>query len=315
MKIDTSKVQNLTISEDESGQRVDNFLFRTLKGVPKSKVYRIIRKGEVRINKKRVKPETKLAPGDILRVPPVRVAEATEGPSANLAQVKNLEHCVVYEDDGVLVLNKPSGLAVHGGSGLKFGMIEALRSLRPEQHYFELVHRLDRDTSGLIMVAKKRSVLRALHAQLREKTVQKDYLALVHGIWPKTTRQVEEPLAKNVLASGERMVKVDYTEGKPSLTRFKIERQFGDMTLVKASPVTGRTHQIRVHTLCQGHVIAGDDKYCQREDLELSKQFGLKRLFLHAWKLRFENPATGEMMFLEAPLDAELKSVIDTLAK
>ncbi|GDY26148.1 ribosomal large subunit pseudouridine synthase C [Agarivorans sp. Toyoura001] len=303
----------VTVSDDEAGQRIDNFLLKRLKGVPKSRIYRILRKGEVRVNKKRVKPEYKLVGSDIVRIPPIRVAEETGLPSNKLNQVVQLEQHIVYEDDCLLVINKPSGMAVHGGSGLSFGVIEALRSLRQDCRYLELVHRIDRDTSGLLVVAKKRSALREMHRQLREKVVQKDYLTLVHGQWPKSTKTVDAPLRKNAVASGERIVIVDHQEGKASLTRYRIERRFADMTLMKASPVTGRTHQIRVHSQYEGHSIAGDDKYTSRELLGEAASHGLNRLFLHAWQIRFTHPATEKEMHLTAPLESSLKSYLDKL--
>jgi len=313
MNTENKAVQMVTVSDDEAGQRIDNFLLKHLKGVPKSRIYRILRKGEVRVNKKRVKPEYKLAAEDVVRVPPIRVSESTSLPSNKLNQVTQLEQHIVYEDDCLLVINKPSGMAVHGGSGLSFGVIEALRSLRQDCRYLELVHRIDRDTSGLLVVAKKRSALREMHRQLREKVVQKDYLTLVHGQWPKLIKTVDAPLRKNALASGERIVIVDYQEGKPSLTRFRIERRYADMTLIKASPVTGRTHQIRVHCLEQGHSIAGDDKYTDKALLAETQTKGLSRLFLHAWQIRFVHPASQKEMHLTAPLEASLQQFCEQL--
>ncbi|CAH0181103.1 23S rRNA pseudouridylate synthase [bacteria symbiont BFo1 of Frankliniella occidentalis] len=315
MKTNTPAVHFIAISADEAGQRIDNFLRTQLKGVPKSMIYRILRKGEVRVNKKRIKPEYKLEAGDEVRIPPVRVAEREEeNVSPKLTKVAALEGAIVYEDDHILVMNKPSGTAVHGGSGLSFGVIEGLRALRPEARFLELVHRLDRDTSGILLVAKKRSALRSLHEQLREKGMQKDYLALVRGQWPSHVKAVRAPLMKNILQSGERIVKVN-SEGKPSETLFKVEERYAIATLVKASPVTGRTHQIRVHTLHAGHPIAFDDRYGEAEfDMQLSGT-GLKRLFLHAAALRFTHPASGEVMRVEAPLDDQLKRCLDILRK
>ncbi|ASY77624.1 23S rRNA pseudouridine(955/2504/2580) synthase RluC [Pectobacterium polaris] len=315
MKTDNPSVQFVTISADEAGQRIDNFLHTHLKGVPKSMVYRILRKGEVRINKKRVKPEYKLLDGDVIRIPPVRQAERDETPvSANLGKVAALAECIIYEDDYLLVLNKPSGTAVHGGSGLSFGVIEGLRALRPEARFLELVHRLDRDTSGVLLVAKKRSALRSLHEQLRLKGMQKDYLALVRGQWQSHCKVVQAPLLKNILQSGERIVRVN-SDGKPSETRFKIEERFEHATLVRASPVTGRTHQIRVHAQYAGHPIAFDDRYGDREFDQQLVGTGLKRLFLHAQALRFEHPNTGETLRVEAPLDSGLRRCLQALRK
>ncbi|MGC6386489.1 23S rRNA pseudouridine(955/2504/2580) synthase RluC [Ewingella sp. S1.OA.A_B6] len=313
MKTENPSVQLISISEDEAGQRIDNFLLKILKGVPKSMIYRIVRKGEVRVNKKRIKPEYKLLADDIVRVPPVRVAERDEIPvSAKLDKVAALTDCILYEDDHLLILNKPSGTAVHGGSGLSFGVIEGLRALRPEARFLELVHRLDRDTSGVLLVAKKRSALRSLHEQLRMKGMQKDYLALVRGEWQSHCKVVQAPLLKNILQSGERIVRVN-AQGKPSETRFKIEERYEFATLVKASPVTGRTHQIRVHAQHAGHPIAFDDRYGDREfDGQLAGT-GLSRLFLHAAALRFEHPGTGETMRIEAPLDLKLRNCLKKL--
>ena len=313
--MNNTSVKLVTIAADEAGQRIDNFLRNQLKGVPKSMIYRIVRKGEVRVNKKRIKPEYKLQPGDEVRIPPVRIAERDEAPvSAKLDKVAALNDCIIFEDDHLLVLNKPSGTAVHGGSGLSFGVIEGLRALRPEARFLELVHRLDRETSGVLLVAKKRSALRALHEQLRMKGMQKDYLALVRGQWQSHCKVVQAPRLKNILQSGERIVRVN-AEGKPSETRFKVEERFEHATLVKASPVTGRTHQIRVHALHAGHPIAFDDRYGDRDfDAEL-KGTGLDRLFLHAAALRFEHPNTGETMRVEAPMDKKLRHCLDVLRK
>ncbi len=313
MKTENPGVQFVAITAENADQRIDNFLRTQLKGVPKSMIYRILRKGEVRVNKKRVKPEYKLEDGDEVRVPPVRVAEREEqAVSPKLDKVAALESCILYEDDYLLVLNKPSGTAVHGGSGLSFGVIEGLRALRPEARFLELVHRLDRDTSGILLVAKKRSALRSLHEQLREKGMLKDYLALVRGDWPSHLKVVQAPLLKNILQSGERVVRVS-AEGKPSETRFKVEERFGLATLVKASPVTGRRHQIRVHTLHGGHPIAFDDRYGDREfDRQLAPT-GLSRLFLHAAALTFTHPNTGESLRMEAPLDKALKHCLSQL--
>lgn len=308
-----NQVQFVTIDGDEAGQRIDNFLLARLKGVPKSMIYRIIRKGEVRVNKGRIKPEYKINAGDSIRIPPVRVSEKEEiAVSPKLDKVSALADCILYEDDHLMLINKPSGTAVHGGSGLSFGVIEGLRALRPEARFLELVHRLDRDTSGVLLIAKKRSALRALHEQLRLKQMQKDYFALVRGQWQSHTKVVQAPLLKNILQSGERVVKVS-NEGKPSETRFKVEERFEFATLVKASPVTGRTHQIRVHTLHAGHPIAFDDRYGDRDfDAQLVGT-KLKRLFLHASSLTFTHPSTGEQMRIEAPMDNQLRHCLQVL--
>ncbi|MBI6404077.1 MULTISPECIES: 23S rRNA pseudouridine(955/2504/2580) synthase RluC [Proteus] len=308
-----NQVQFVTIDGDEAGQRIDNFLLARLKGVPKSMIYRIIRKGEVRVNKGRIKPEYKLNAGDSIRIPPVRVSEKEEvAVSPKLDKVAALSNCILYEDDHLMLINKPSGTAVHGGSGLSFGVIEGLRALRPDARFLELVHRLDRDTSGVLLIAKKRSALRALHEQLRLKQMQKDYLALVRGQWQSHTKVVQAPLLKNILQSGERVVKVS-NEGKPSETRFKVEERFEFATLVKASPVTGRTHQIRVHTLHAGHPIAFDDRYGDRDFDSQLVGTKLNRLFLHASSLTFTHPSTGEQMRIEAPMDNQLRHCLQVL--
>ena len=312
-KIVNPNVQFLTISDDEAGQRIDNYLLSKLKGVPKSLIYRIVRKGEVRINKGRIKPEYKLQAGDILRIPPVRISEKEQPQISNkLNKVNQLENQIIFEDDYLLAINKPSGIAVHGGSGLSFGVIEALRALRPEARFLELVHRLDRDTSGILLIAKKRSVLRHLHEKLRIKTIQKDYLALVRGQWQSHCKVVQAPLLKNELSGGERIVRVS-EQGKPSETRFSIEERYIAATLIRASPITGRTHQIRVHTQYAGHPIALDDKYGDAEFDRQMRELGLDRLFLHAFSLCFEHPKTGETLRLNAPLDGKMKNILQKL--
>ncbi|WP_312288984.1 23S rRNA pseudouridine(955/2504/2580) synthase RluC [Stutzerimonas nitrititolerans] len=297
-----SSVQMLEVSPEFAGQRIDNFLRNQLKGVPKTLIYRILRKGEVRVNKGRIKPEYKLQAGDLVRVPPLRLAERDE--PAPLAQglLERLEAAIVYEDKALIVLNKPAGIAVHGGSGLSYGVIEALRQLRPDAKELELVHRLDRDTSGLLMVAKKRSMLRHLHQELRGDGVDKRYMALVRGRWETGKKQVSAPLLKNTLRSGERMVEVT-DEGKEALTLFRVLRRFGDFaTLVEARPITGRTHQIRVHARHAGHAIAGDSKYGDEDFSREIRELGGKRLFLHAYGLKVPLPDGGELN-LEAPVD------------
>lgn len=306
-------VQMIEIEDDFIGQRIDNFLIARLRGVPKSVVYRVLRKGEVRVNKKRIKPEYKLEQGDVVRVPPLTVASEPDAVSVKLSLVKDLEQHILYEDKDLIVLNKPSGMAVHGGSGLQFGVIEALRALRPDAKHLELVHRLDRDTSGCLLIAKKRSVLTHLHEQLRNKTVEKKYWALVAGDWDNKVRKVTEPLRKNTLQSGERVVKVDAVEGKPSETRFRILQRYQEGTLVEAFPVTGRTHQIRVHTACKGHPIACDDKYGDNQFSQQMQQIGLNRLFLHAFSLSFIHPISETTMRFEAPLDPKLSQTLERL--
>jgi len=312
----TPQVQLVTIDEDNVEQRIDNFLLTKLKGVPKSMIYRIVRKGEVRVNKKRIKPEYKLQIDDVVRIPPVRVAEKDyrTAPSANLSRVSQLEDRIIHEDKHLIVLNKPAGIAVHGGSGVDYGVIEGLRSLRPQQKFLELVHRLDKDTSGVLLVAKKRSALKHLHEQLRSKTMQKDYMALVRGDWQAKDKVIKAPLLKITLKSGERIVRVN-AEGKESETRYKIIQRFDGATLVKASPVTGRTHQIRVHCQFAGHAIACDEKYSEQKFDDSMRAIGLDRLFLHAAELKFTHPETNTTMQVSAPLDDVLVKTLDRLKK
>ncbi len=314
MNSTNQQVRLLVIDAEQEGQRIDNFLKTQLKGVPKSLIYRIVRKGEVRVNKKRIKPEYKLEIGDEVRIPPVRVAEENALPSAKLSSIQALEAQILYEDEALIVLNKPAGMAVHGGSGLSFGVIEGLRALRPESRFLELVHRLDRDTSGCLLVAKKRSALKSLHEQLRLKSMRKQYAALVRGQWQNHVKVVNAPLLKNVLQSGERIVRVN-PEGKPSETRFRVMMRFAEATLVEASPITGRTHQIRVHTAHTGHPIACDDKYGEAEFDARMRALGLQRLFLHASRVTFVHPGSQKEMSFEAPLDPHLQQLLQVLTR
>lgn len=305
-------VQSLVVAPEYAGQRIDNFLRTQLKGAPKTLIYRILRKGEVRVNKGRIKPEYRLQAGDVVRVPPLRLSEPDAPVPVANALLERLEAAIVYEDKWLIVLNKPAGIAVHGGSGLSFGVIEALRQLRPEAKELELVHRLDRDTSGLLMIAKRRSMLRHLHQELRGDGVDKRYLALVRGHWDSGRKQVSAPLLKNNLRSGERMVEVN-PEGKEALTLFRVLRRFGDFaTLVEASPVTGRTHQIRVHARHAGHAIAGDNKYGDDDFSQAVRDLGGKRLFLHAYALKVPLPEGGTLS-LEAEPDEIWQHTLEKL--
>ncbi|EIK93405.1 ribosomal large subunit pseudouridine synthase C [Pseudomonas sp. M47T1] len=309
----TSGVQLLEVAPEYAGQRIDNFLITALKGVPKTLVYRILRKGEVRVNKGRIKPEYKLQAGDIVRIPPVRLPERDEPVPLAQGLLQRLEASIVFEDKALIVINKPAGIAVHGGSGLNYGVIEAFRQLRPDTKELELVHRLDRDTSGLLMIAKKRSMLRHLHAALRGDGVDKRYMALVRGRWDTARKQVNAPLQKSNLRSGERMVEID-EEGKEALTLFKVLRRFGDFaTMVEARPITGRTHQIRVHALHAGHNIAGDTKYGDEDFSREIRDLGGKRLFLHAYQLTVPLPDGGSLK-LEAPVDDMWAKTVERLA-
>lgn len=313
-----SQVRLVDIDGDQAGQRLDNFLMAQLKGVPKSRIYNLIRKGEVRINKGRSKPDYKLNAGDQVRIPPVRVAEP-ENPlpaKASNQMLSLLERSILFENEGMLVINKPPGLAVHGGSGISLGLIESLRQMRPEARYLELVHRLDRDTSGCIMIAKKRSYLRHLQAALRDKStgeVTKVYQALVIGSWPKRSVQVKAPLLKMEVGNEERIVKV-HPEGKPSLTEFRVLRSFDGFTLVEAKPITGRTHQIRVHAQYTGHSLVGDEKYGDDAINASMRERGIRRLFLHASALGFYLPGADEQTWVEAPLPDDLSVPLERLS-
>ena len=305
----TPQVQLVEITEENCDQRLDNFLISRLKGVPKSRIYRIVRKGEVRVNKGRVDVKYRLVPGDIVRIPPVRVAERSEASYVPQGLQAALEQGILFEDEGFLVVNKPAGFAVHGGSGVSSGIIEGLRLLRPEAHFLELVHRLDKDTSGCLIIAKKRSTLKLLHALFRDNNVHKTYLALLTGKWGRKKLIVTAPLLKNVSKGGERMVMIS-SAGKEAETLFRRVKLFADSTLVEASPKTGRTHQIRVHALSLGHPIVGDERY-GRDDL--NRQFkarGYKRMFLHAERLKFQHPVTGEQLTILAPLPQQLEALL-----
>ncbi|CAH0990115.1 Ribosomal large subunit pseudouridine synthase C [Sinobacterium norvegicum] len=305
-------VQFFEVDSEYEGQRVDNFLLSRLKGLPKSRLYKLLRKGELRVNKRRTKPDYKLVAGDLIRVPPMRLAERGEVALAGEGLKARLAESILYEDNGILIVNKPSGLAVHGGSGVSLGLIEALRQMRPEAKFLELAHRLDRDTSGCIIVAKRRSALRALHELFRGVGMDKRYLALAAGEWPQRRSTVSVALKKNELKSGERVVR-PAADGKESLTRFSIVRRLKGATLIEAKPVTGRTHQIRVHAQYAGHPLVGDDKYGDEAVDKKMRELGSKRLFLHAWRLNFE--LSGKRVQVEAKLPEELSKLVDRLNK
>jgi 23S rRNA pseudouridine955/2504/2580 synthase len=312
-KKNSPSVRIIEVDTEWAGQRIDNFLMRELKGLPKGHIYRILRKGEVRVNKGRVKALYRLKAGDRVRIPPVRLAQTDAAPlRPPKGLLERLARSVVYEDERFLVLNKPAGLAVHGGSGMQFGAIELLRQLWPEQRHLELVHRLDRETSGCLLVSKRRSALRILHELIRRNRVDKRYLALLAGSWRKGSRVVELPLRKNTLQGGERMVRVD-PEGKPSETRFKRVQRFTRATLVEAELVTGRTHQIRVHGASLGSPILGDQKYGDAEANRWARELGLNRLFLHAHTLRFRWPEEKRDIEIKAALPEELEQVLSRL--
>ncbi len=317
-EVSKSSVTQAIISEDEHGQRLDNFLLKICKGVPKSHVYRIVRSGEIRINSKRVDASYRLQIGDIVRIPPIRIAQREEEIVAG-AEIK-AELPIIHEDEALLVVDKPSGIAVHGGSGVSFGVIEALRRQRPQAHFLELAHRLDRETSGILLVGKKRSALVALHDMFRGgglggsgRGADKRYLVLVKGRWMDQVRNVKLPLFKYLLDSGERRVRVS-DEGKASHTVFRLLARWENFSLLEAELKTGRTHQIRVHLAHLGFPIVGDEKY---GDFSLNRglpKAGLKRMFLHAWKMQFPHPMNGTVMALEAPLPEALDSFLHKLS-
>jgi 23S rRNA pseudouridine955/2504/2580 synthase len=299
------------VEAEAAGQRVDNYLTRLLKGVPKSHLYRILRSGEVRINSRRVRPDYRVQGGDRVRLPPVRTARPAAAPPQTAAP-RRLKADILYEDDVLLAINKPAGVAVHGGSGVSRGVIELLRLERPQERFLELAHRLDRETSGVLLLARRRSALLALHRQLREGSVQKLYDVLVKGRWREPSRSVKLPLHKYVLASGERRVSVGQG-GAPAHTEFRLQRAWKDYCLLEAELKTGRTHQIRVHLAHLGYPIAGDDKY---GDFALNKELarqGLKHMFLHARRIVIAHPRTGGKLTLEAPLPAVLRSFLSVL--
>jgi 23S rRNA pseudouridine955/2504/2580 synthase len=306
------EVKWLTVDEESAGQRLDNFLIRHLKGVPKTHVYRIIRSGEVRVNKGRASADTRIETGDVVRLPPVRISEKVAEKAARPAPGR--EFPLLLEDDALMAIDKPAGVAVHGGSGVSFGVIEQLRQARPLAKLLELVHRLDRETSGILLVAKKRSALKHLQDQFRERETGKTYLALVQGSWPEKLKVIDSALHKFLLPDGERRVKVTSNEdpdGMRSITLVKVAERLVDCTLLEVTIKTGRTHQIRVHLASQGHPIAGDDKYGDFEWNKVLQKQGLKRMFLHAWRLQFSHPATGKRVELKSNLPSELQLYVN----
>ena len=319
---DGPQVRRWVVDEAGEGQRLDNFLMRILKGVPKSHVYRVIRSGEVRVNKGRAQADTRLVLGDEVRVPPVRVSASSAEPSANLAPAR--EFPILFEDEHLLAINKPAGVAVHGGSGVSFGVIEQLRQARPEARFLELVHRLDRETSGILLLAKKRSALVALQEQFRNRDTGKTYAALVAGVWPTKLKVIDVALHKTLDARGERHVlpvAADHPDGRRAISLVRIATAFAQFTLLDVTIKTGRTHQIRVHLAQAGHAIVGDPKY---GDFALNKQWAkggglagrrFERMFLHARQLAFDHPASGERITLVAPLPPECATLLPFLSE
>ena len=317
--ISKDSVSLITVAEHEAGQRLDNYLIKILKGVPKSHIHRIIRAGEVRLNKKRCKPDSRIQTGDLLRIPPVRTAEKQRSSENRAQAVPAREFTIIYEDDALLVIDKPAGTAVHGGSGVSFGVIEQIRRARPDARYLELVHRLDKDTSGLLMIAKKRSALVKLHEAIRNDHPKKIYLALGVGKLPNDSFHVKLPLFKYTGAQGEKMVRVS-EDGQSAHTIFRVLNRFSDdllhqvglsqLTLVQATLKTGRTHQIRVHLQSQHCPIAGDERYGDYQANKRLQKLGLKRMFLHAAELHLDHPLTGEKLILKASLPQDLAQFV-----
>ena len=312
-----AKVRLLEIDSEHAGQRIDNFLLTELKGVPRSKIYRLLRTGQVRVNKGRKKPHYKLASGDVIRIPPVTIDERAPL-QASSAEKELLASSILYEDKSLIIINKPAGMAVHGGSGISYGVIEAFRQLRPECRFLELVHRLDRETSGCLVLAKKRSARVRMHEMLRRehgKSMQKTYIALLQGVWQGKKRKVSAPLEVNSRRSGERFVTVSDT-GKEAISIFVPQKNFpqASASLVEIRLLTGRTHQARVHAQSIGQPIAGDDRYGDRAFNRRMKLEGLKRLFLHASKLRFKHPLDDTMLEIDAPLPEPLSQLLENLA-
>lgn len=312
-EIGKNSVTLLTVDESAEGQRIDNFLARQLKGVPKSHIYRILRSGEVRVNSGRIAATHRLQLGEVVRIPPVRIAAPERKENASVAPVtERLAGAVIYEDDALLALNKPAGMAVHGGSGISRGVIEQLRLERPQAKFLELAHRLDRETSGVLLIGKKRSALVVLHDMMRENKMRKRYTILVKGRWPDQKRRVVLPLVKREIENGEKRVSVE-EGGQRSETIFYLKENLGDFTLLEAELVTGRTHQLRVQLVHLGYPIVGDDKY---GDFALNKALqkrGLKRMFLHSTETTLNHPLTGEALQLHAPLPPELQRFLDSL--
>ncbi|AYN24721.1 23S rRNA pseudouridine(955/2504/2580) synthase RluC [Buchnera aphidicola] len=313
MTYKTTSVSIIYINEDMINQRIDNFLQKKFKNVPKSAIYRIIRTGNIRINKKRIKPHYKLKIGDTLRIPPIKIICKEKNNILTTKYEKNLLNNILYEDNHLLIINKPSGIAVHGGSGINLGVIEYFRKIRPLEKFLELVHRIDRDTSGVLMLAKKRKSLISLHKQMREKKVQKKYIALVHGLWPLSLKKISEPLLKIHLKNKQKKISIN-KDGKPSETCFRIKKRYSLTTLISITPKTGRTHQIRVHTLYAGHPILFDKRYGKRDlDSNIKNKTKINRLLLHATSINFSHPENGKKMHIVAPLDINFKNYLNTL--
>lgn len=308
-----TSVRILVIQPDQANQRIDNFLMSQLKGVPKSRIYRCLRRGEVRVNKARIAANYRLRQGDEVRVPPLRVSQSSNKEPIAPSILHQIKNSLLYEDQNLLILNKPAGIPVHSGSGVSYGVIEALRALHPEAPFLELVHRLDRETSGCLVIAKKRSILLILHAMQREQSIHKSYLALIKGRWQGGARRVDRPLLKNRLQSGERVVKVS-AEGKSASSYFCPQQLYSEATLMEITLETGRTHQIRVHAASLRHPLGGDEKYGDPLFNKDLRRLGLRRLFLHARQITFTLPDEAKAIQVTAPLPGDLRSVLRTIS-
>ena len=313
-KIINHSVRFVDIDAQNAGQRIDNFLLNQLKGIPKGHIYKIIRKGEVRVNKGRIKQTYKLQSGDTVRIPPVKLAEKKPLPAPGRSLLSLIEQSIIFEDASLLAINKPSGVAVHGGSGVSYGIIEAIRALKPQEKFLELIHRLDKDTSGCLLIAKKRSALLGVQDLLRKRQTDKRYLALLCGQPTFRQEKVTAPLLREQQKSGERFVRVD-PQGKESTSFFTLLESFADTALVEVKIITGRTHQIRVHAKYLGHNVAGDSKYGNYACNQRLKDRGLKRLFLHSAQISFKHPGSGEELTIKAPLSDDLQQFLLVLKK
>ena len=310
-----SQVQFIQVEQDRTGQRIDNFIIGQLSKLPKTLIYRWIRKGELRVNKKRIKQTYRVQAGDLIRIPPFMLKQDQQTIKVSTEHLAFLESLILFENEDYLIINKPSGIAVHGGSGINSGLIERLQHLRPNCKKLELAHRLDKETSGCLTIAKKYSILTYFHQILKAREVQKTYHALTHNQWPKHIKQIELPLKRTLLSHGERIVKVDRQAGKEALTHTRVLARFKKHTLVEAKPHTGRTHQIRVHLAAQNCPIVCDKKYGLEQPDQSIKHKCFDRLFLHAYTLEFKDPKTNEKVCFKAPYDQPCQSLIDQLTK
>lgn len=308
-----TSISIIYINEDAINQRIDNFLQKKFKSVPKSMIYRIIRIGKIRVNEKKIKPQYKLQIGDKVKIPPIKILHEKKNSVFINKKQKSILNNILYEDNDLLIINKPSGIAVHGGSGIKLGIIEYIRKCRPLEKSIELVHRLDRDTSGILLLSKKRQSLISLHEQIREKKIQKKYIALVHGLWPVDLKKISKPILKTYSRKKEKKILIDQG-GKPSETFFQVKKRYSCTTLMSIKPKTGRTHQIRIHTLYAGYPILFDKIYGKNSlDKSIQNKIKINRLLLHASSINFTHPKNRKKIYIKAPLDADFKNYLTNL--